>query len=250
MHHLSLSLLVCCLAAGSGLHAQETRQPDSLKAFTQKVSKAYANAANLSFRVKYLYANANRPTDYLDSVLGSVEMSQGHSRIVMGGMETVFTDKFAIRVLPDDKLIYLSAPARVETQNPVGMLDSILAHMTDLDARLYRQQGEDVLILKFPSGAPYSQMVIHVDDKSGFFRRIDYTVNAAELVGREMVASPDHPAPYESSGRVYVLFSDYQKGHLDDRIFSADNFFTKEAGKYTPSSRFKDYRIFLASSNL
>jgi len=232
------------------LHAQEIREPDSLKAFTKKVSRAYANTAFLSFRVKYLYANADKPTDYLDSVLGSVEMNQGHSRIVIAGMETVFTDKYAIRVLPDDKLIYLSAPAPAETQNPVGMLDSIFAHMGGLNTRLYRQKGDDVLILNFPSGSPYTQMVIHVDDKSGYFSRIDYTVNAAGLVGKEMIERPGHPAPYESSGRVYVLFSDYQKGHFDDRLFNEGNFFTRVAGKYTPSNRFKDYRIFLASSNL
>lgn len=247
---LPMALLVSCLVTGSCLHAQDAGGQDSLKAFTQKVSRAYARTAYLSFHVKYLYANANRPTDYLDSAVGCVQMNQGHSRVVIDSMETVFTDKYAIRVLRDDKLIYVSAPAPVETQNPVGMLDSIFAHMAGLDARLYRQKEEDVLILKFPTGGPYTQMVIHVDDKSGYFSRIDYMVNAVGLVGQEMIERPGHPAPYQSSGRVYVLFSDYQKGHFDDRLFSADNFFTRMAGKYTPSDRFKDYRIFLASSNL
>ena len=254
MQHLPMIFLLCWLATGSDVHAQETPQPsvapDSLKAFTQKVSQAYAKASYLSFRVKYLYANAGRPADYLDSAFGTVQMGRGSSRVVIDSTEMVFTSRYAIRVLRDDKLIYLSAPARVETQNPVGMLDSIFAHMSGLGARLYRQKGEDVLLLDFPAGGPYTRMEITVDDKTGFFRSIAYTVNAVGLVGRDMIESPDHPGPYESSGRVYVLFSDYQNGHFDDRLFSEDNFFTRVAGKFTPSDRFKDYRIFLASSNL
>ena len=242
------------MAIASGVLGQETLQPlavqDSLKAFTQKVSHAYAKASYLSFRVKYLYANTGKPADYLDSALGTVQMNQGRSRIVIDSMETVFTEKYAIRVLRDDKLIYLSAPAHVETQNPVGMLDSIFAHLAGVKTRLYRQNGEDILMLDFPAGGPYTRMEISIDDKTGYFSRIAYTVNAVGLVGREMIERPGHPAPYQSSGRVYVLFSDYQKGHFDDRLFSADNFFTRMAGKYTPSDRFKDYRIFLASSNL
>ena len=223
---------------------------DSLKAFTQRVQTAYANAGALSFKLKYLYANGGQPGKYIDSLPGEVQMNAGNSRILIDSIETVLTGKYAIHVLRDDKLIYLAAAIRGAGENPVGMLDSAFAHIKGLVVHMSHADGAQILILDFPPGQAYTRMEISIDDRTGFFQRIAYSINTVGFVGRDMIESPGHPAPYESRGRVVILFSDYKKGAFDDRVFRADNFFTRTAGRYEPAGQYKDYRIYLASSNL
>ena len=223
---------------------------DSLNAFSQKVRKAYDKAAYLGFRIKYLYANEGQPGQYIDSLTGEVEMDKGRSRIVIDGMETVLTNKYAIHVIDDDKLIYLAAPGHGPVQNPVGMLDSVFGHVEGVTSRIRKNDGLDILTVDFPPGQAYSRMELSIDDKTGFFRRVAYWVSTEGLVSRDMIASPGHPAPYQTKGEIDIVFTDYQQGRFDDRVFKEDNFFTKTAGHYQPAGRFKDYHIYLASSNL
>jgi len=245
-------LLLCLSMAASikGSTQVADSGADSLRAFTQRVQRAYANAGALSFKLKYLYANGGEPGKYIDSLPGAVQMEAGNSRILIDGNETVLTGKFAIHVLRDDKLIYLAAAVRGAGESPVGMLDSAFAHIKGISTHLYHKGGAHILILDFPPGQAYTRMEISIDDQTGFFRRIAYSINTLGYVGREMIESPGHPGPYESKGRVVILFSDYKKGTFDDRIFKEDNFFTRTAGRYAPAAQYKDYRIYLASSNL
>ncbi len=223
---------------------------DSLKAFTQRVQKAYAKAGALSFKLKYFYANGGQPGNYIDSLPGEVQMNAGRSRILIDSNETVLTGKYAIHVLRDDKLIYLAAAVRGAGENPVGILDSAFVHIKGLSAHLYHNDGARILILDFPPGQAYTRMEISIDDRTGFFKRIAYSINTVGFVGKDMIESPGHPAPYESKGRVVILFSDYKKGAFDDRVFREDNFFTRTAGRYEPAGQYKNFRIYLASSNL
>ena len=223
---------------------------DSLQAFTRRVQAAYTKAGALSFKLKYLYANGGEPGKYIDSLPGEVQMNAGRSRVVIDGNETVLTGKYAIHVLRDDKLIYLAAAMHGAGENPVGMLDSAFAHIKGLSTHLFRRDGAQILILDFPPGQAYTRMEISIDDRTGFFQRIAYSINTVGFVARDMIEGPGHPAPYESKGRVVILFSDYKKGAFDDRVFNTANFFTQMAGKYEPAGPYKDYRIYLASSNL
>src|ERR1700759_3121533 len=130
---IKTSLIVLFMVA-TGASAQvgsaaATPATDSLATFARRVQEAYEKSTYLSFHVRYLYANVSQPNRYLDSVRGTVEMDRGRSRIMLDGMETVFTDKYAIHILKDDKVIYVSAPHHGLDQNPVGMLDSILTQV-------------------------------------------------------------------------------------------------------------------------
>ena len=222
----------------------------AVKDFANKIRLAYGNAAYLEFRMKYRYANENRPGQYLDSISGEVEMDKGRSRTVLDGMETVLTGRYAIQVMPDSKAIYVAAARPVVVQNPLPMLDSIFAHIGGIKPTIEYRAGWDVLTLDFPPGQPYSRMQMSIDDRTGYFQRVEYSLNTAGLVGQEMIESPGHPGPYQSRGRIVIQFSDYRQGHFDDRLFREDNFFTRVGGRYEPASQYKDYHIYVTSSNL
>jgi hypothetical protein len=234
-------------------YAQSASPGDSTAAigeFMQKIQQAYTNPAYLQFQVKYRYANERQPDKFLDSLFGEVEMDKGRSRTVLDGTETVLTGRYAIQIVPDSRVIYLSSAKPVAVQNPLPMLDSLVAHIQGMTAVVAHVGGLDILTIRFPPDKPYTKVEMRIDSKTGYFRQADYWLHTTGLVGEEMIERPGHPARYQSQGRVQVLFTDYQHGRFDDRIFNEENFFTRAAGHFDPAGRYKDYHIYLASSNL
>jgi hypothetical protein len=258
---LTLWLVMFLATAHRPAAAQTKADADSsaVRGFMDKVQQAYANARYLRFHVAYRYANQGQPNHYLDSLSGEIEMDGGRSRTVLDGMETVSNGRYIIQVMPESRIIYLapkssgsaSVPAPVASaQNPMPMLDSLFAQVRGIRATLTNSDGADVFTLDLPAGQPYSRLRLMIDDRTGYFREVTYDLNTASLVGEDMIDRPGHPAPYQSRGRIQILFSEYRRGQFDDRIFSENNFFTRIAGHYQPAGRYRDYHIYLASSNL
>jgi hypothetical protein len=223
----------------------------AVNVFVQKIQQAYQQAHYLGFRIGYYYANADMPNQYLDSLSGEIQMDKGRSRFELQGTETVLTDKYSIQVNNDDRTIYLAPAHRIGVANPLGMIDSIFAHIGGIRSTVLHAGDQDILKLVFPPGQPYSQLEIRIDSHTGFFQRIIYAVNTVNVVGKELINRPDNQTPYQAEGKMEIVFSGYQQGHFDDGIFKEDNFFNRiAAGRFEPSGRYKDYHIFLASSNL
>jgi hypothetical protein len=65
-----------------------------------------------------------------------------------------------------------------------------------------------------------------------------------------MIDRPEHPGPYQAEGTVDVIFSGYRTGSFGDAVFDENKFIHKVDSKFEPAERFKDYHIFLASTNL
>jgi hypothetical protein len=243
-----IAFLIFGLLVTHRASAQDTTA--ETKVFVGKMQQAYDKAAYLGFRLKYRYSNERQPGLYIDSLAGEVEMDKGRSRLVLAGMETVITGRYSIQIIPEDKLIYLGAARPAVIQNPLPVLDSLFTHIGGIRSMVEHSEASDQLTLDFPPGQPYYQIKIAIDNRTGYIRRVEYALSTAGLVGQDMIARPGHPAPYESRGRIEILFSDYEQGRFDDRIFQEQNFFTRVDGRYLPAGRYKDYHIYLASSNL
>jgi hypothetical protein len=247
-------LLILLLTGGGSSYSQAVsmeKDTSAFRSFVDKVQQAYAHASHLEFKLSYYYANADRPGLYVDSLKGEMQMDKGHSRMSIDGMETILTDKYAIQVLNEDKAIYLAAPRQASAANPVGMLDSIFAHVDGVRTSIRRREQQEVMTLMFPPGQAYSSLEIQVNAKTGFFQRIIYSLNTSSLVGQEMINRPDNPTPYQSRGRMEIVFTGYRQGQFDDRVFQPENFINKIApGRFEPAGPYRDYHIYLASSNL
>jgi hypothetical protein len=239
--------LVFC-ASIAALKAQDTTA--DLNGFVRRVQHAYNEAAYLGFSIKYCYSNAGKPDQYLESMTGEVQMDKGRSRLYIDGTETVLTGRYAIQVLPGEKVLYVSSGGRSTVANPVSILDSVFAHIHGVQSQLQHRGQSDVLTLTFPPGQPYTRLEMVIEHRSGFFDKITYDLNTTGLVSQEMIDRPGHPAPYQDRGEVTIFFSDYQRGRFDDRLFSEENFFIRSGGRFEPTGKYKDYHIYLASSNL
>jgi hypothetical protein len=219
--------------------------------FITQIRQAYTKAHFLDFGIRYYYANAEEPQHYLDSLEGRIQMDKDNCILTLDGVETVLIGKYAIQINNADKSIYLAAARRAAAANPVSMLDSILAHIQGVQVAVTRQLHQESLTLDFPPDQAYSRITIQLDVRTGFLQRISYDLNTSRLVSQDMINSPGNPSPYHTRGRLEIVFSDYRQGKFDERLFHEDNFITRIApGHFEPAGRYKDYHIYLASSNL
>lgn len=244
-------LLFSGFLAGTALGQRATEEkPAGLEAFVAKMQQAYSNPSYLSFRVKYSYANEGQPGKYLDSLSGSIAMDKGRFRFSIDGTETLMTDKYTIRVVDEDKMIYLAAARHKAIPDPVAMVDSALTHMTGAQTGLVTSGNSETLTIRFPAGQSYTWMKMTMDSRSGRLFRVEYGLHTTGIVSPEMMEGPGHTGPYQPEGRVDIVFSQYEEGRIDDGVFDESKFITHESGRFLPVGRYKDYQVFLASSNL
>jgi hypothetical protein len=249
MKRIIVLVLTGCLLVSVPTTASDTT--NSVKQFMQKVQQAYKSASYLSFHVVYRYANKNQPANIIDTMSGEVALDKNRMRFLIEDVETVTNDKYTIQVNNDDKLIYLSTPQPAQMSDPVAMLDSALAHFDGIRAEVMHNKGTATLILNFPPGQSYKNITMVVNEKTGYFQKVVYELYTEGLVEQDQMTGQGGNGLYESEGRIEILFSEYRQGKFTDALFNESRYFTRLAqGKYEPSSAYKDYQIFLASSKL
>jgi len=242
-----MSQLPGMLAASGG-----TTDSAAVQAFILRVNKAYSTSQFLDFHISYYYSNADKPAIHLDSLFGEIQMEKENSRLTLAGVETIVTGKYAIQINAAEKSIYLASARRAAgAVNPVGMVDTILAHIQGVQTSVTKQSHSELLTLDFPENQPYSRITIQIDSKTGFLQKISYALNTSKLVDADMISAPGNSSPYQAHGNMDIVFSDYRQGKFDGNLFREDNFITRIApGRFEPAGQYKDYHIYLASSNL
>jgi hypothetical protein len=244
-----LLMVIGCLLINVSASATDTT--GAVKQFMQKVQQAYKSASFLSFQVAYRYANKNQPNNYIDTMFGEVAMDKNRMRFLIEDIETVTNDKYTIQVVKDQKLIYLSTPQSVQMADPVATLDTVLAHFEGIHARITHDKGIATMQMSFPPGQTYKNIIMIVNEATGYFERVVYELNTEGLVEKDQLMQPGNSGQYQTEGRVEIVFSDYRKGQFNEGLFSEDRYFTRLGkGKYEPVERYKDYQIFLASPKL
>lgn len=225
-------------------------QHDEARVFLLKAQRAYHEAAYLGFNVKYVYTNAGEGSIALDSLSGSMQMDKGRCRMSMDGTETLVTGKYVVQVMEDDKTMYLSAGGKATPMDPTQLLDSAFKQLAVVQAVVTSEGRWKVLVLRFPPGRMYTYIRMVMDPGTGYFFQMSYGVRTAGLVEQDQVDRPGHPAPYRQEGHIDMFLSNYEQGRFGDGLFDEKNFFTRVSGQIEPTDRYKDYHIFLASSNL
>jgi hypothetical protein len=251
MAYLSLKKYAWALLTALSITASASGQQEKedARAFLLRAQRAYREAAYLGFKVKYLYSNEGGVKP-MDSLAGEIQIDKDRCRMVIDGTETVVTGGYVIQVMETDKSMYLSKPGKALPMSPAQLIDTALHQMRGFQTTVVTEGRSKVLTLHFRPGGTYTQIRMVMDPATGYLTQISYDVYTAGLVGQDQVESPGHAAPYSSKGRIDMLFSHYEKGGFSDALFDESNFFTHVSGQYQPAGRYRDYHIFLASSNL
>jgi hypothetical protein len=233
-------------------HALASDSTTACKAFMQKVQQAYEKAGYLSFNVLYRYANNNQPGNYIDTMSGEVAMDKNRSRFVIDDVETINNGTYAIRVMKEDKLIYLSAASSASVvMDPAHIMDSVLAHLQGVRMQIEPGNGVSSLHIFFPPGQQYKRISMTIKESTGYFQKVVYELYTEGLVTQDQMAQPGNTGQYQAEGRVEVLFSNYSRGQFNDSLFDESLYFNRLGkGNYQPSEKYSDYQIFLASPAL
>ena len=202
----------------AGLLAVAQTDSATIRGFLTKIQQAYSKGHFLDFNMRYYYANADQPQLYLDSLAGRIQMDQENCRMTLAGIETIITGKYAIQINPTDKSIYLAAARKASAANPVGMVDSILAHIKGVQVAVTKGAHDISLALDFPPDQAYTRILIRIDAKTGYLQRITYALNTARLIGQEMIKGSGSASPYGSQGNMEIVFSDYHQGNFDESL--------------------------------
>lgn len=222
-----------------------------VKRFLEKTHRAYLDAEKLSFRVQYRYANANQPGKFIDTISAEYAMDKNRMRFVIAGTETMMNAKYTIQVMSDEKLIYLSKTQRnTAMMDPLNMLDSLLVQAAQGQTSITTGKQSSTLSIRFGPGQLYKNISITIDEKTGFFQKVSYDLYTKDWVADEQINQPDRPAAYEKEGRVEIIFSNHQKGIINDSLFDEAMYFTRNGASFEPADRYNGYRVFVASPNL
>jgi hypothetical protein len=243
-----LVLTGCLLFSVQAIAGDST---NAVKQFMQQVQQAYRSANYLSFHVLYRYANKSQPENYIDTMSGEVAMNKNHLRLLIEDVETITNDKYTIQVHKDEKLIYLSTPQQAQMADPVAALDSALRHYDGLAIRVTRAGNVATLNMTFPRGLAYKNVTMTINEHTGYLQKVVYEMYTEGLVEKDQLMEGGSGGPYQSEGRIEIVFSEYRQGQFTDGLFSDEQYFTRLGqGKYEPAEKYKDYQIFLASSKL
>jgi hypothetical protein len=218
--------------------------------FLKKVHNAYAQPGKLSFQVDYRYSNKSQPGKALDSMSGNISMDKDRMYFNIAGSETIINSKYSIKIIPDEQLIYLGKVQRDGLMDPVSILDTLLVKAAGGHASLVKGKQTSTLHIRYPETNMYKQVSMTIDERTGLFQKVVYDIRTAGLVTDEEIAQPGHPAPYESEGKVEVVFSKYQKGNFTDSLFDETQYVKRQGNNFEPTARYNGYRVFVASPNL
>lgn len=244
-------LLIIAVGLVGVLPVRAADSTNAVKEFMQKVQQAYKSASYLSFHVVYRYANKDKPQQYIDTMSGEVALDKNHMRFTIENMETVTNDTYTLQIDNDEKLISISTPQPAQMNNPVAMLDSALARFEGIRAGVTSNKGMATLTLNFPPGQTYKNVIMVINEKTGFFQQVVYELHTDELVEKDQLMGQGGGGPYQSEGRIEILFSDYRQGKFTDELFNEERYINRLAkGKYQPAVKYKDYQVFLASPKL
>jgi hypothetical protein len=243
-----LAVLGCMIINASATASDTT---NSVKQFMQKVQQAYRSANYLSFHVLYRYANKSQPESYIDTMSGEVAMNRNHLRFLIEDVETITNDQYTIQVHKNEKLIYLSTPQQTQMADPVAALDSALRHFNGISSRVTRTGDVATLNIDFPPGQSYKHVTMTINERTGYLEKVAYDMYTEGLVEKDQLMEGGSGGPYQSEGRIEIVFSQYHQGQFTDGLFSDEPYFIRLGqGKYEPTEKYKDYQIFLASSKL
>jgi hypothetical protein len=249
MKKFILLVLAGCLLVS--VQATAGDSTNAVKQFMQKVQQAYKSASYLSFHVVYRYANKDNPKLYIDTMSGEVALDKSHMRFMIDGVETVTNDTYTIQIHNEEKLIYLSTPKPTQMTDPMSMIDSALAHFEGMRAGVSKNKGLATLTLSYPPGQSYKNVVMVINEKTGFFEKVAYELYTSELVEKDQLIGQGANGQYQNEGNIEILFSNYRQGKFTDELFNEARYFNRLAkGQYEPSEKYKDYQIFLASPKL
>ncbi|MBV7530985.1 hypothetical protein [Chitinophaga sp. sic0106] len=236
-------LLLLCIS-GHRLYAQA--DIDEAGKLLSRVKQTY-DSANISFHLKYTYAEADQPNTVTDSLEGDARLQGSNCFMTLGNIIFFRNQSYNISVFKEDKLIMLGRPSTLskEMQLPSDQISTALHQAGVTACRLLRNHQLTTIIFEYSRESPCRRMEITIDEATSLIREV-VTQIPQPLSPEESVTTRGS----EQYIMIRTFFTAMKTEQPNDSIFNEKMFFTREGNVIKPAAAYADYQIFLASPNI
>ncbi|TWF45400.1 hypothetical protein FHW36_1011330 [Chitinophaga polysaccharea] len=238
---------ICLLVASFQGKGQTVENLDKAMDILSKAGAVYSKG-QLSFDIRYTYANEEQPTVITDSLSGSIRMAGGNCFSVLQNSVVLKNARYNIALFKEDKLMYVTKPAPKDSLNasPMAMIGAMVKQAGIKTCNITDKKDTTTIRFGFGAAAPYRFMEIKLDSKTSRVHQLQFAIQRALLPGAPSAADADST----SYAMVKGVFSHYSTADIDAGLFDEKQFFTRKADKLLPSAAYEDYEVFIGSPNL
>lgn len=227
--------------------------PDAqLQGILEQCQAAYMhNDSSLGFKMKFLYADYDKPETVLDSLEGQVEMLGNKACVNIGNIKAIKSDSVTITIFNEDKLIYVSGPVKESHEyRPASVFKDMLAKYGGAEKRIAVKGNLTQILLRFSDTAIYKSIRIDIDSRTNYILKIETIVR--KDAANDQVNTYTLTNTSEDYSVITTLYEDYllTPGQDLSELNTAQYIQKNTEGKYTPSELYRNYTIFLANPQM
>lgn len=240
--------LVSFTLQGYGQQNDSAQYKDILQ-FFDAVAQSYRQASKLGFTAKYIYTDELQPKKIIDSLKGEYIINGQNYWFRIAQTETMKNDSLVIMLFDEDKMIYVRKAVQQTGFDPVEQMKNFLSGKDKVTSKIVRGKKYNELQIGFPQGMDYKSVNLTVDKSTGYLLKSVYFIRTALLTDNTDDNSADNATSFSDYARVEITYSDY---HTDtsNSLFDENRFIKRSGKTITASEQYKNYKIFLGSSNL
>ncbi len=158
------------------------------------------------------------------------------------------TADYTVMLFKEDRIMYLAKPApALQRLNPLAAIDSVLMNDKSIEASIVNEKKERRIVLQFPNGPVYRKIEYFIDNKTGLLTRMVNTVQSDQLYDPTVKPMMEGEKTYAV---IEAVFSHYQEGIADDKIFDTGRYFKKQDGDFVTVAPYTDYKIFFGTPGI
>ncbi len=237
--------LICLAIVMTQLQIQpinaQTVQPGFELLEILKISEVYRVMPNLSYNIKYIYADSVLPATVLEELNGFSKISEGRCYTMLDSMEYVQGYRYGVTVLHLDSTIVVGDTKCNSTVMQLPVLDSLFQKIL-VNATNVTQVNDSlrVLTIQFKGIAPYSQYKIHYNSNKYLVNKIEYFMRNVQV---------EEGAVTSGTALITLLLSNYSEQSFDKQIFQEDKFLYKLNGEIHAKPAYSNFKLVVNTTN-
>lgn len=219
--HLFIAYVLICISLHS--HAQATMTERGFEGQeVYKILDLYNSIQNLTYTVRYTYADSSAPSVILDSTTSTVQLSKGRSFISDSVSEVLLGDKYTIYVNKEDSTVSVNTPGQRNILE-LPLFDSAFraANIIDINAKLVNDSTGRLSVVFRPGSYFHSYQLMYNPTNLKIIQ-VQYYIDSNGI----------YNIPTDHAICVTIDISGYSTVALDPTIFNESRYIYVLNGQY------------------
>lgn len=216
------SFLIAIFLIGNISSYGQTVTPGTEMQEVAKIGDVYANISNLSFDLRYTYADSLTFNDIVDSLLVNCKINNGRSFISNSEMEMLQGMEYNVYVDKEDSIIMAGPAMEYKNIFQIPLMDSLFRE-TNVSGMRIDESNDSIWVLRvfFKPESYYLSYDLAYNRLTGLVERVDYYTRNE---------SGDHDIPSDHIISVQIFMSNFSNTPLDPALFNENRYIYKLNG--------------------